>query len=337
MPADLPDLELAPLYVPGDRPDRFAKALAASPHVILDLEDAVAPARKDYARTAVAEALTSGHPFTVRVNAAGTPWHDADLAAVAPRPGLRAIRLPKVETPSDVFTAVARLQAAGAAETVTLACLLESAAGIEAAFEIARSHPRVRAISLGEADLRSDLGLPDPDIPAGPGPGIPTGPDPGTPADSGPGTPTGPGPGAAALAGSGPGDVAGLDPGLTWARSRVVVAARAAGLPPPLMSVHPHVSDLDGLAATCRAGRRLGFVGRTCIHPRQVPVVVRAFRPTEAELTRARELLAALAAAEPAGHGVLTLPDGRMIDPAMSGAARRTVRTAEAAASYLDR
>jgi citrate lyase subunit beta/citryl-CoA lyase len=115
-----------------------------------------------------------------------------------------------------------------------------------------------------------------------------------------------------------------------------VVAARAAGLPPPLMSVHPHVSDLDGLAATCRAGRRLGFVGRTCIHPGQVPVVVRAFRPTEAELTRARELLATLAAAEPAGLGVLALSDGRMVDPAMAGAAHRTVALADAATRYLE-
>jgi citrate lyase subunit beta/citryl-CoA lyase len=215
-----------------------------------------------------------------------------------------------VETPTDVFTAVARLQAAGAAEAVTLSCLLESAAGIEAAFDIARSHPRVRAISLGEADLRSDLGLPAPD-----------------PSDTA---------NLAGLTGPGPGGLAGLDPGLSWARSRVVVAARAAGLPPPLMSVHPHVSDLDGLAATCRAGRRLGFVGRTCIHPCQVPVVVRAFRPTEAELTRAGELLAALAAAEPAGLGVLALSDGRMVDPAMAGAAHRTVALADAATRYLE-
>jgi citrate lyase subunit beta / citryl-CoA lyase len=282
------DLELAPLYVPGDRPDRFAKALAASPHVILDLEDAVAPARKDHARAAVAEALSGDHRFTVRVNAPGTPWHAADLAALAARPGLRAIRLPKVDSPSDVFTTLAALDKAGASETVTLSCLLESAIAVESAHAIAGSHPRVGSISLGEADLRSDLGLPD-----------------------------------------------GAEEGLTWCRSRVVVAARAAGLPPPVMSVHPDIADLDGLAVTSRAGRRLGFVGRTCVHPRQVPVVVEAFRPTGAELERARELLAALEGAEPAGRGVLALPDGRMVDPAMAGAARRTVELAAAAGRYL--
>jgi citrate lyase subunit beta/citryl-CoA lyase len=286
-------MELAPLYVPGDRPDRFAKALAASPHVILDLEDAVAPSRKDYARAAVTEALAGDHPFTVRVNAPGSPWHEADLAAIAGQPALRTVRLPKVESPTDVTAVVARLEAAGAPTEVGIACLRESAVGVEAAFAIAGSHPRVRSISLGEADLRSDLGLPDSD-----------------------------------------GDPEVSDEGLAWCRSRIVVAARAAGLPPPVMSVHPHGADLDGLAATSRAGRRLGFVGRTCIHPRQVPVVVGAFRPTGAELDRARELLDALAAAEPVGRGVLAMPDGRMVDPAMAGAARRALDLAAAAARY---
>lgn len=283
-------MELAPLYVPGDRPDRFAKALAASPHVILDLEDAVAPARKDYARAAVAEALAGDQPFTVRVNAPGTPWHEADLAAIGTQPALRTIRLPKVEGPADVIAVAARLDEG---EQVGIACLLESAAGVEAAYEIARAHPRVVAVALGEADLRSDLGLPD-----------------------------------------SAGDLVAADQGLAWCRSRIVVAARAAGLPPPVMSVHASIADLDGLARSSRLGRALGFAGRTCVHPRQVPVVVEAFRPTGAEVDRARELLAALAAAESAGRGVLALPDGRMVDAAMAGAARRTLDLAVAADRY---
>lgn len=286
-------LELAPLYVPGDRPDRFAKALAASPHVILDLEDAVAPTRKAYARAAVAEALSGGDRFAVRVNAQGSPWHEADLTAIARQPGLRTVRLPKVESPADVPAVVARLEAAGASPEVGIACLLESAAGVEAAFEIARSSPRVQAISLGEADLRSDLGLPG-DV----------------------------------------GDPGASDQGLAWCRSRIVVAARAAGLPPPVMSVHPHVSDVDGLAASCRAGRALGFIGRTCIHPRQVPVVVAAFTPTAEQVERANGLLAALAGGEQLGRGVTVLPDGRMVDTAMAGAAERTLDLAAAVRHY---
>ncbi|WP_238454603.1 hypothetical protein [Micromonospora sp. ATA51] len=63
-----------------------------------------------------------------------------------------------------------------------------------------------------------------------------------------------------------------------------MVAARAAGLPPPAMSVYANVADLDGLAASCAAGRRLGFLGRAAIHPRQLPVIAEAFRPAEREV-----------------------------------------------------
>ena len=99
----------------------------------------------------------------------------------------------------------------------------------------------------------------------------------------------------------------------TWVRSRVVVAARAAGLPAPLMSAYPDLRDLDGLAASCAAGRRLGFRGRTAVHPAQVPVIRAAFAPEEAELAWAREVVAALQA-----DGVARLADGSMVDAAMA-------------------
>jgi citrate lyase subunit beta/citryl-CoA lyase len=95
------------------------------------------------------------------------------------------------------------------------------------------------------------------------------------------------------------------------------------------MSVYPDVSDLDGLAASCRAGRVLGFLGRAAIHPRQLPVIVAAFRPSEAELARARELLAAVAEARAHGSGAAVLADGRFADRAMVAAAERTVALAD--------
>jgi citrate lyase subunit beta/citryl-CoA lyase len=91
------------------------------------------------------------------------------------------------------------------------------------------------------------------------------------------------------------------------------------------MSVYPNVSDVDGLAASCVAGRRLGFVGRTAIHPRQLPVIVEAFRPAPDEVSRARELLAAVAEAQIRDSGTVVLPDGRFADRAMVAAAQRTV------------
>jgi citrate lyase subunit beta/citryl-CoA lyase len=262
------------LYVPGDRPDRFGKAVdSGADAVILDLEDAVHLDRKAYARDAVAEFCAAGHqvPVQVRINEYGSADATADLAAVSHAPGLAALRLPKVTSPRQVARIASEVRAG-----VALYPLLESALGVERAYDIASAHPSVAGIALGEADLRSDLGVGD-------------------------------------------------DAGLAYARGRAVLAARAAGLPAPAMSVYPDVRDLDGLAASCRAGRALGFVGRAAIHPRQLPVIVEAFRPSADEVRRAEELLAALAAADASGNGTAVLPDGRFADRAMAEQARKVV------------
>ncbi len=132
---------------------------------------------------------------------------------------------------------------------MALYALLESALGVERAYEIARAHPALRGLSLGESDLRADLGI------------------------------------------SG-------EAGLDWPRARVVVAARAAGLAPPAQSVFPDIRDLEALAASCARGRELGFLGRAAIHPRQLPVIERAYLPG---------------------------PDGRFVDPAVLAGAERIV------------
>jgi citrate lyase subunit beta/citryl-CoA lyase len=254
------------LYVPGDRPDRFAKAVASGADaVILDLEDAVAPARRAYARAAVAAFLAEAHEVPCEVRVAG----DDDLDAVVALPGLAGVRLPKVESPTAVVAAATRVPG------VALHPIVETARGVEAALAIATAHEAVSGISLGEADLRSDLGITD-------------------------------------------------DAGLAWPRGRIVVAARAAGLPPPAMSVHTDLSDLDGLAATTAAGRRMGFLGRTAIHPRQLPVIVAAFRPSAAEVAHARAVLDGVSEVE----GTLVLPDGRFADRAMVEGARRLLALA---------
>ncbi len=264
-------LPLTWLYVPGDRPDRFDKAAGSGADVVIvDLEDAVAPAHKDQARDNAVGWLATARPASVevRVNAVGTPWAAEDLAALTDTPALRAVRLPKVESSAGVLAAAELL----GARACGLSCLLETAVGVEAAYEIATA-PRVAAIGLGEADLAADLG------------------------------------------------VAGAD-GLAWSRSRLVVAARAAGLPAPAMSAYPQVHDLDGLAASCLVGLRQGFVGRAAVHPRQVPVIEAAFRPSEVEIADARAVIAAFARAGELGEGVFALEDGRMIDPAVVAQAR---------------
>lgn len=260
------------LYVPGDRPERFAKAAASGTDVvIIDLEDAVAPAHKPRAREEALRWLATAAPASVevRVNALGTPWAAEDLRALGDVPALRAVRLPKVGSRGEVQAALKALRA----RRVGLCCLIETAGGVEAAHEIA-SAPRVAAITLGEADLAADLGVTDPDA-------------------------------------------------LCWARSRIVIAARAAGLPAPALSAFPNVSDLAGLAESCRAGRRLGFRGRTAIHPRQVPVIAAAFAPSAAELADARRVVDSFRLAAEAGDGVVALADGRMLDPAVVAQAQR--------------
>ncbi|MGW7788989.1 HpcH/HpaI aldolase/citrate lyase family protein [Streptomyces tricolor] len=259
------------LYVPGDRPHVVAKALAAGADVVVvDLEDAVAPDRKGYAREATAELLTEAQPVPVhvRVNALDGPWAAADLTALAGLRGLSGLRLPKVTSPDQV-------RQVAVATPVPLYALLESALGIEHAYAIATAHPALRGIALGEADLRADLGVRG-------------------------------------------------DAGLDWPRSRVIVAARAAGLAPPSQTVHPDIRDLDGLAASCAHGRALGFLGRAAIHPRQLPVIERAYLPTEAEIEHAETVIKAASANE----GAQALPDGRFIDAAVVAMARRTLSLA---------
>ncbi|WP_152190819.1 HpcH/HpaI aldolase/citrate lyase family protein [Georgenia satyanarayanai] len=264
------------LYVPGDRPDRVAKALASSADaVIVDLEDAVAPVAKDAARRTVADLLGSlppGRTVQVRVNAAGMPWHADDVATVAALPREVGLRLPKAEHPAAVDALVSRMRG----REVHL--LVESALGVERAFALA-TVPGVSSIGLGEADLRSELRVDD-------------------------------------------------DAGLAWVRSRIVVAARAARLPSPVMSVYPHVRDLPGLAESCRAGRRLGFSGRTAIHPAQLDTIREAFLPSAEEVARAREVVARVEGAVAAGTGALVLADGTFLDVAMVERARATLALA---------
>lgn len=104
---------------------------------------------------------------------------------------------------------------------------------------------------------------------------------------------------------------------LAWVRSRLVVAARAAGLPAPMMAAYPAISDLDGLAASCEVGRRLGMRGRTAVHPSQVPVIRSAFGPKPDEVDWAQAVLATLDRG-----GVARLADGSMVDAAMARRAR---------------
>jgi citrate lyase subunit beta/citryl-CoA lyase len=89
--------------------------------------------------------------------------------------------------------------------------------------------------------------------------------------------------------------------------------------------VYPHVNDEEGLRRTSLDGRALGFLGRTAIHPRQLPTIIECFTPSATQVADAAALLAAVEKAGYAEGGVIVLPDGRMVDPAMLGRAREIV------------
>lgn len=138
------------LFVPADRPERFAKALACGADaVIVDLEDAVALAAKVAAREALADWLASaGHQsqIVVRINAVDTPWFAADLA-LCQSPAVAAVMVPKAERAADLDCGGKRVLP-----------LVETAAGIDAVRELAQA-PGVQRLVFGSIDLQLDLGI----------------------------------------------------------------------------------------------------------------------------------------------------------------------------------
>jgi citrate lyase subunit beta/citryl-CoA lyase len=114
-----------------------------------------------------------------------------------------------------------------------------------------------------------------------------------------------------------------------WARSQVANAAKAAGLQ-AIDTVYADVADLAGLEASCRSARELGFEGKGCIHPRQVPVVNQAFTPSDSEIARATEIVLAFKDAQAKGKNVAVV-GSKMIDPPVVASAQKTIELAIAA------
>ncbi|MEJ8280950.1 HpcH/HpaI aldolase/citrate lyase family protein [Pseudonocardia spirodelae] len=261
----------AVLFCPGNRPDRYAKALAAADAVILDLEDAVGPDDKDAARDAVVAALAEldRTRVIVRINAPGTAAHDGDVAALAAHPGL-TLMLP-------MATSAAAVEALAPHPVIALC---ETAHGVLQAPAIARA-ANCTALMWGSEDLLADLG------------------------------------GRTGRTAGG-----GYGPALTEARTRVLYAARAAGAV-PVDTVLTDIADTDRLLADATDAANAGFAAKVCIHPSQVEVVRRGFRPTDAEVEHARALLA-----EAQHHPGVFRHDGEMVDAPVLARARATVARA---------
>ena len=277
------------LVVPAAPAAKLEKgATLVADEVVLDLEDAVVPALKDEARTAVVAALDGGwaaESVAVRVNAIGSPWCHSDLAALAAsgRDVVTAV-LPKVEHAHDLAFADRLLAgaeaAAGRTTPVRLLALIETAAGLAAGVEIARASERLDGLVLGYADLAASLGR---------------------------------------LGGAGAQD-------WRYAQESVLVAARAAGIQ-AIDGPHLATRDDDAFRAGAMHARALGFDGKWAIHPAQLDTLREAFTPTDAEIADAREVLAALDRAAAGGAGAVAAGD-QMLDEALALSARRVLARA---------
>ncbi|XHS80466.1 HpcH/HpaI aldolase/citrate lyase family protein [Burkholderiaceae bacterium UC74_6] len=153
------------LFVPGSRPELFAKALGGAADALsIDLEDAVAEDRKAQARVAVSEFLaseaarTSDKLIIVRVNARVSPHFEADLRAIA-QPALGMVNLPKPQSAAEVQATLAAMDAAGIARGVTLLANIETPAALRRAAEIGAAHARVAGLQLGLGDLFEPAGI----------------------------------------------------------------------------------------------------------------------------------------------------------------------------------
>lgn len=149
------------LYMPGSNARALEKARTLpADGLILDLEDAVAPAAKEAAREQVVAELRRGgygrRELIVRVNGLGTPWREGDLAAAATC-GADGVALPKVESAEEVREAERALVAAGAPERLALWCMIETPRGVFRADEIAGATPRLAGLIMGTSDLVKDL------------------------------------------------------------------------------------------------------------------------------------------------------------------------------------
>ena len=277
------------LFVPGNRPDRFDKAIdSGADAVVVDLEDAVPLDQKDAARDNVREKLASysGKRILVRVNALGTDFFEADLFEIVSA-SLWAIMVPKVNSPSDVRKIC---EMVGKAEkrqgikigTIALLPLIESASGLQHIFAIVsqQNEPaRMFSAAFGALDYALDMGT----------------------------------------------DVAGDGSNLDYARSRIAVACRAAGVAPPLDTPYTKLKDEQGLRSDALRARQLGFQGKLCIHPDQTGICNDVFGPTKEQIEFAEKVIEAFEQAEAKGLGAIQV-EGRMVDAPIVAWARQTLK-----------
>ncbi len=294
-----PRLHRSELAVPASRPELFPKAAASAVDVIfLDLEDAVAVDEKPQARRNAIEALRDmdwgTKALAVRINGMDTPYMYRDVIDLIEQSGERLdlLMLPKAGDPRDIYALdmlVTQAEAAvGRRKRLGFSLIIETALGLSHAEAIAAASPRNEALQMGVADLAASLRMRTTNI--------------GGPVED-------------------YASAAGILDAWQYPLSRVITAARAAGLR-PVCGPFGNFKDPTGLEAAARRARALGAEGMMAIHPSQISIINTVFSPEAAEIAQAGRILVAMEEARIAGRGAVAL-DGRLIDIA-------SIRQAEA-------
>jgi malyl-CoA/(S)-citramalyl-CoA lyase len=297
------------LFGPASRPAIFEKMAASAADVInIDLEDSVAPDDKAEARKNAIQAIGDidwgTKTLSVRINGLDTPYWYRDVVDLLEQGSdrLDQIMIPKVGCAEDLYavdalvTAVER--ATGRTKPLGFEVIIESAAGISHVEAIAAGSPRLRAMSLGAADFAASMGMQT----------------------------TGIGGTQENYYMHHAGQKYWADP-WHWAQAAIVAACRTHGVL-PVDGPYGDFSDDEGFRAQALRSATLGMVGKWAIHPKQVALANEVFTPTEAAVTEAREILAAMDEAKRSGQGA-TVYKGRLVDIASIKQAEVIVRQAE--------
>lgn len=282
------------LFGPGSRTALFEKMAASQADVInLDLEDSVAPSDKDQARKNIIEAINdvdwNTKTLSVRINGLDTPFWYRDVVDILEQAGDRIdqIMIPKVGNAGDLYAVDALVTAVEAAtgriKPIGFEVIIESAAGIAHVEEIAAATPRLTAMSLGAADFAASMGMQT----------------------------TGIGGTQENYYMTHEGQKHWSDP-WHWAQAAIVAACRTHGVL-PVDGPFGDFSDDEGFRAQARRSATLGMVGKWAIHPKQIALANEVFTPSEAQVTEAREILAAMQTAKNNGEGA-TVYKGRLVD-----------------------
>lgn len=303
------------LFGPGSRPELFAKMAGSAADVInLDLEDSVSPADKAAARANVVKAINEvdwgTKTLSVRINGLDTEFWYRDVVDLLEQGGERLdlIMIPKVGVAADLYAVDALVSAietaTGRSKRLGFEGIIETALGFANVQAIAGASPRLQSLHLGAADFAASMGM----------------------ATTGIG---GTQEGYYVLP---PKDAEGARPpafGDVWHSvvAAIVSACRSNGVL-PVEGPFGDFSDDEGFLAQARRVATMGMVGKWAIHPKQVTLANEVFTPSEAAVTEAREILAAMEKAKAAGAGAAVYK-GRLVDLASIRQAEVIVRQSE--------